>query len=286
MMTTTTTSSFPLTDAICVPTPCVVVALHGPDTRRFCNSVFSNNARDLAVGAGQCSAMLDDRGRIQGLMRLYCVDDTRFVAVLDGMPLEAFQERYRMYVVLDDVTIEAAEDWSVVQGLGAMPDVPSPGVALRLGTARWEAVGPASAMAALREGHSAAERDAWTRARVREALPEFPVDFTDRKRLPHEMNLKPAYLSFEKGCYIGQETVNRVDVMGQVKRHLVALNLSGAAGEGTELRLGDKAVGQVTSVVSGEAGDWLGLAVLREPHNAPGTELSWDGGSAVVQARS
>lgn len=283
MTTTTTTSSCLRADPLRVPTTCAVVALRGPDARRFCNSVFSNNARDLKVGSGQCTAMLDDRGRIQGLMRLYCLDGSHFVAVLDGMSLEVFQERYRMYVVLDDVEIDAS-DWGVIQGMGPVPQMEGPGCALRLGGTRWEVIGPRAALQKVEASIPKASRQQWTLTRVQEVLPEFPLDFLDDKRLPHEMNLRPEYLSFEKGCYIGQETVNRVDVMGQVKRHLVCVSMDAPLEPGADLLHGERRVGRVTSVVEAEEGSWFGLAVLRAPLHEPGTHLSTGDGSAEVQA--
>ena len=265
-----------------------IVGLVGPDARRFCNSMFTNNARDLPVGSAQRTAMLDDRGRVVGIMDLYCLAEDRFAGVLDGMTVEAFEERYALYVVLDDVEIESYEDVSVATVQGAEASVPDGLIRLerdRSGLGGFDVVGPTEAVASFVEGLDlpAVDDDGLERLRIRAGSPQWPTDFGD-KRLTHEMRMRDAFLHFEKGCYVGQETVNRVDVMGQVKRRLAGLRFSGDAPAGATIHAADKAIGTVTSVVLDDALGRIGLAVLKKPHDADGTEVvaQWDGGSCAA----
>lgn len=263
-----------------------VVAITGPDARRFCNAMFTNNARDLVPGAAQRTAMLDDRGRVHGLLDLYCEADDRFLAVLDGSTEEAFTTRYALYVVLDDVELAPRADLACATVQGAAPAVPHDLRSLprdRTGQGGVDVVGPAHRVTAWLAELALPGVDEPTieRLRVRVGDPRWPVDFGD-KRLPHEMGLRDAFLSFDKGCYLGQETVNRVDVMGDVKQRLAGVRLAGEVPAGAELVVGEAVVGRLTSVVDDPGLGRIGLAVLRRPADAPGTELvaRWDTGSA------
>lgn len=278
--------------------PAVVIA--GPDARRFCNGMFTNNVRDLPVGGTNRSALVDDRGRVGGFLDLVCADPDRFVAFLDdGIGVDGFLDRYAKYVVFDDVTLEPAEGLrrASVQGPGAAEllarvglPVPAAGAFAVAGSLTvlakrrspaggYDVVGPSSAVwPSPPDGVPVLGPDAAEALRVLAGEPRFPDDTGD-KRLPHELGLRDALLSFDKGCYLGQETINRVDVMGDVKRRLVGVQLAAGEGRpeaGAEVRVGDQVIGNLTSPVAiGEPDDalWIGLSVVRRPNDAAGTEV-------------
>jgi folate-binding protein YgfZ len=285
--------------------------LQGKDTRRFCNGMFTNNIRALTPGSANRSAMVEDRGRIQGFLSLACVSDIQFVALLDeGVDIPAFLERYERYVVFDDVTFEAMsfedgpgelvsvqgpEAGAVLRGLGwkvpepghfeqepfVLPQARSPrgGYDVVLARADWEA-----AKARLPDEIPVGGPELADALRIAAGRPRFPQDTGD-KRLPHELQMREELLSFDKGCYIGQETINRVDVMGQVKRALTALR-------GPELPVGAQVlaegaeVGTVTSAVALPDGEQLGLAVLKKPYDEPDLEVVLVQGEQRLQART
>ena len=259
--------------------PDETVSLRGADARRFCNSMFSNNARDLQVGTGQLTAMLDDRGRVGGLLHLLCVAEDHFLATLQGVTAEDFNARYALFVVLDEVEIQTRRDASVyhVAGVSEIDALPEGCVAYprdRTGNGGVDLVGPAEQLVAWRADcalPTLVPEDA-ERQRVMAGIPHWPGDFGP-KSLAHQMRMKADYLSFEKGCYVGQETVNRIDVMGQVKRVLVGVELPDAMPpHDAELRVGPRTIGRLTSPVAGPGGGAVALAVVRKPHDADGTE--------------
>lgn len=279
------------------PAPAVVIA--GPDARRFCNGMFTNNVRDLAVGGTNRSALVDDRGRVGGFLDLVCEGPDRFVALLeDGLDAEGFLARYEKYVVFDDVTLAPADVRRVsVQGPGAAAllgrlGLPAPAAGAfaaqggltvlakrRSPRGGFDVVGGDGATWPSPPGDAPVLGPGEAEAlRVLAGEPRFPDDTGD-KRLPHELGLRDALLSFDKGCYLGQETINRVDVMGDVKRRLVGVQLApgeGPLGPGAEVRVGDQAIGDLTSPVAvGEPDDelWIGLSVVRRPNDAAGTEV-------------
>lgn len=270
-----------------------MVRIVGPDARRFCNGMFTNNVRDLPVGGHNRSAMIDDRGRIGGFLDLCCLDEVVFLAVIDGVDVAAFLGRYEKYVVFDEVTLEVVTGWArwTVQGAAAQ------GI-FSVGAGRYHRLEPEGLVYAhARAPHggydvlvppgagptiaevldrvalriSSAEGEG---LRVLGGRPRFPQDTGD-KRLVAEIGLRDELLSFEKGCYIGQETVNRVDVMGQVKRQLAGVRVIGGADVplGAEVLL-EEVVGELTSAVVLPNGDLVALAVLKKPADTPGTVVT------------
>jgi tRNA-modifying protein YgfZ len=279
--------------------PAPLVRLAGPDARRFCNGMFTNNVRDLPVGAHNRSAMIDDRGRICGFLDLCCLAEDQFVAVIEGIDVPSFLERYERYVVFDEVELAALHGWwhLSVQGAHAAEVPTAQGAldALRhssaedepFGYARSRAPGGgvdvivpdaarAGVVAALDGAAVAASADDAEVLRILAGQPAFPRDTGD-KRLVAELGLRDQLLSFDKGCYIGQETVNRVDVMGQVRRSLAGVRIRSAdlppwLAPGAEV-WGEEHLGDLTSLGVLPDGNAVGLAVLKKPGDSPGTEV-------------
>jgi len=121
-------------------------------------------------------------------------------------------------------------------------------------------------------------------ARIEAGTPRFGVDF-DEDNLPQEMARDALAISFTKGCYLGQETVARIDALGHVNKTLVGVKWQGETvpPPGTELSQSGKPVGTVTSVTWSPAlGAPLGLAMVRRGSNAPGAQLESAVGLAEV----
>jgi folate-binding protein YgfZ len=117
--------------------------------------------------------------------------------------------------------------------------------------------------------------------RILAGIPRFGVDL-DRSRLVIEAGVTGSAISFEKGCYIGQEVVLRGTFRGQVQKGLVQLELPPGAGAGAALAAGGQEVGAVTSAADTPEGR-LGLGILRRAQWKPGTRLAAAGGEAVVR---
>lgn len=117
------------------------------------------------------------------------------------------------------------------------------GSALR---ATWDALAPA---VDARGGRPVGHR-AWEILRVERGIPEFGREITGEV-LPQETGQEERAISFEKGCYTGQEVVVRIQHRGKVNRHLRGLafpdSAAGAPPVGTELRRDDRSVGRITS---------------------------------------
>ena len=135
---------------------------------------------------------------------------------------------------------------------------------------------PAAWSAIVAAGARPCGQHAYEMCRLETGFPEYGVDIGPR-HLPQEVQRDERAISFTKGCYIGQETVARIDALGHVNKLLVGLRFL-ATNElpppGTELHSGDHAVGQVTSAApSPRLASPLALGYVRRGHHAPGTSL-------------
>ena len=149
--------------------------------------------------------------------------------------------------------------------------------------------GPREAFAAIgaalqSAGAKKVDEAAWHARRIEWGWPLFGVDITD-KNLPQELNRDRLAISFTKGCYLGQETVARIDALGHVNKLLVGVRWRGetAPAAGAELSVDGKPVGQVTSASFSPRLDApLALAYIRRLHATPGAKLTTGDGQAEV----
>lgn len=286
-----------------------VFSLVGPDARRFANGMFTNNIRALPVGRLNASAMVDDKARIQGLLDLWCVEPDSFLAVLDGVEPETFEARYAKYIIFDDVELtEQSDEWALlgVQGPAAAAVLVAAGLPApeaegehatspegwRNGRRSRSVAGGYDVLVPLSGAEAAWARlvaagarpigaEAVERLRVEVGYGRWPVDFGE-KALPHELRLVQRMCSFDKGCYIGQEVINRIDVMGQVQKKLWGLTLATVPAPNTPVLHEGNAVGFTLSGVM-EGGQARVLAILRKAVWTPGLVVEVEGvGPATV----
>jgi folate-binding protein YgfZ len=126
--------------------------------------------------------------------------------------------------------------------------------------------------------------EVWHAIRVESAWPVFGVDF-DSSNLPQEVNRDEKAIHFCKGCYLGQETIARIDALGHVNKKLVQVRFEGdePPQPGSELTQGEQVVGQVTSSVWSPR--WkapLGFAMVRRVAIDVGAALQGRDQSAKV----
>jgi aminomethyltransferase len=119
--------------------------------------------------------------------------------------------------------------------------------------------------------------------RVAAGVPRYGLDITDRD-LPQETSQQQA-LNFNKGCYIGQEIVERIRARGNVHRILAGLVIESTKPAKGKVELNGKEVGEVTSAaaVPSAAGDHvLALGIIRREAALPGTMVTVNGAAATV----
>jgi aminomethyltransferase len=120
--------------------------------------------------------------------------------------------------------------------------------------------------------------------RLEQGIPWFSYDFGE-KQIPHEAALENSHISYTKGCYTGQEIVERVRSRGQVNRRRVGLRFTGEAvpSPGDSLTSDGKEAGYVTRAAFSPAfSSPIGMGYVRKENNSPGNTLEWRGGTATV----
>ena len=123
--------------------------------------------------------------------------------------------------------------------------------------------------------------------RIEHRLPLIGIDFDD-KNLPQELDRDAKAISFKKGCYLGQETVARLDALGQVQKKLVRLRLErkgdspAVPSAADKLFVAEKETGWLTSVSTLEPNAWMALGYVRRSAFAIGSTLTANGFKAIV----
>jgi folate-binding protein YgfZ len=292
----------------------------GPDRVRYLNALLTNNILALVPGTGVISLLLNPQGHILAEVETLGLDES-VLAISYAMIHESLASTFEKFIIMDDVTME---DLTEEMGAIAIEGPQSPavlaeltGVALdslpELGHREAEAgaipcrllrrspggipgvefIAERAQLGALWENLAGAVRRhgggpigyaTLNVLRLEPGIPWFSYDFDD-KVIPHEAGLEGTHISFTKGCYTGQEIVERVRSRGHVNRRRVGLEFSGkeAPPPGTSLTFGGKEAGYVTrAAFSPGLGRAIGMGYLRREANAPGTQVEWRGGSAKV----
>src|SRR5215204_3932065 len=275
------------------------LALTGPEAKEFMQGQVTNDVEGLTDGTGCYAAFLTHKGKMLGDLRILDTGDELLldcerVALQDlfgmirrfklGRAVELHKrtlERGLLSLIGPDTRrIAGAEDLPEVEHshrAGELAGAPVRLIATDLGVdvlcdaADTERVAAALAKAGAAE---ATEAEAEVR-RVETGRPRYGVDLDDTV-IPQEAGLNARAVSFEKGCYVGQETVARLYFRGKPNRHLRGLKLSAPVEPGTPLRLGEKEVGRLTSVAVSPVHGPIGLALVRRQAEPGATVAAGD----------
>ena len=269
----------------------------GADARDYLHRMSTQVVNGLAPGRTTYACFLEAKGHLLGEGHLLGLAEGVLLD-LDPLALDATRAPLERFVIMDDVAFEdLSGTHAVVPLLGpgaeaaaaALPGGAGlahlngrrgvPGLDLVRPLAEAEGVRAALLMA----GAEALDEAALEALRIRGGFARFGVDM-DGSRLPMEAALTATAISFDKGCYTGQEVVLRATQRGQIQRGLVQLELPAGAGPGATLLAAGAEVGVVTSAADLPEGR-LGLGYLRRAHWKLGERLALGGaeGEAVVR---
>src|SRR4029077_2562587 len=253
------------------------IAVTGSDRVRWLNGMATNNVRDLAHGHGVYAFLLNAQGRIQADLYVFQRGELLLVDT-EQQQREKVLQLFDHYIIADDVEIADVSDKLTALGLTgpesrhvleraciASPDLKH----LRFADVAWKdkTVTLLHAGEEVRESwqlwiapeHAGQLWDALVKAgarptgttalnlfRISHGIPKFGVDIGERD-LPQETGQKRA-LNFTKGCYLGQEIVERIRSRGSVHRKFTAFAVEGTLPEpGAKIMADEKGVGEITS---------------------------------------
>ncbi len=304
------------------------VAVRGEDRFRWLSGMVTNGVETLATGSGAYNLVLNAQGRIQGDAVVWRVGDPAspkqdaLMLEMTAAQMPALMAHFDHFIVMDDVELVALEGQSAIGLTG--PGAEAVLVALGLPALAENTLGPAAKVGEIAVqvargyGSLAPHYELWAEAgeipalweqvvaagavpagvealetlRIVEGIALYGTDIESRD-LPQETAQTRA-LHYTKGCYLGQEIVERIRSRGQVHRHLRQLELTVAEGgempgPGTEVRKDNaaedaKPAATITSITRTPDGRVFALGVVRAEAEVGNPTLIFPGGTARVLA--
>jgi len=283
----------------------------GEDRARLLHAMTTQDVQSLSPGEGCYAFFLNAQGRILGDVNVFCHEDY-FLLDTEPETRSKLFEHIDRYIIADDVTlddatgqlatiaIEGPQTSAILDRLGA--PLPEADFATQVWgermVARVNSTGaggffiflPTAEKAELVEAlggagiPQATSQEART-VRIEHGRPRYGEEITERYLVQETAQLNAVH--FSKGCYLGQEIVERVRSRAQIHRVLrrLEIDLSGVAEgpsplTGTKLKAGEADAGEIASAAFSPAlGKVVALAYVRTAFAEPGTEIRLPGGS-------
>lgn len=284
----------------------------GPDAARFLHNLTTNDIKRLPHGRGCEAFVTSPQGKTLAFVSVLARPDSLLLVRSDPDGLALALPHLQKYGVFDDVSLvdrtedsreyhlagPGVESWVASAG-GDLPEAddlahvatrvlgrdvlcvresPTGRSGLTLIAFGPDAVELGEALRAASSAPVEIDADAFEALRIEAGTPVFGREVTENN-LPQEIGRDDRAINFVKGCYLGQETVARLDALGHVNRIVKGLRFEPGAPwppPGAVLEADGKRVGVVTS--SAFSAGWksgVGLGMIRVTHSAPGTTLAW-----------
>ena len=293
------------------------ISLTGGDRVRWLNGMVTNNIRDLQPGHGVYSFLLNPQGHILGDLYAYNRGESILVDT-DRSQIEKILATFDHYIIMDDVEVKNLGDEITSLGIAG----PNSRQVLAAAGIQIPEAGPLQAFEAkcicscdciscsgvrtddaviesyelwlshqdvkttwealVAHGATSLGSEALELHRIVSGIPLFGVDIRERD-LPQETEQARA-LNFNKGCYVGQEIVERIRSRGAVHRKFSGFIVEGdaAISAGTKIVAGEKEVGEVTSVAALPGPRTVILGYIRREIATPGREVTIGSAKAKV----
>jgi folate-binding protein YgfZ len=286
------------------------LVITGGDRLRWLNGMITNNIKDLPLNHGNYNFLLNPQGRI--LADMYVYNRGEYLLVdSDRSELETILTTLDHFIIMDDVELSDSSDTLAAIGVcgpkaeeilstaafnpaGLAPlevrdlVIGNMGVSVVRGPEqkpRWYEIWSGSAnsdavwdklVAAGAQPVGAEALELW---RIAHGIPRYGQDIRERD-LPQETEQSQA-LNFTKGCYIGQEIVERIRSRGQVHRKFTGFEFHDGLPQPGKVEEGGRVVAEITSVAE-VGGKKIGLGYVRRETGLPGSQLKLNGTSATV----
>jgi folate-binding protein YgfZ len=294
-----------------------VVRFQGKDRCKVFNNLCTQDLRQLAHGQAVETFVTDVKGRTFGHGIAVAWGEEAFLLSVPGQA-DRLVPHFDRYIIREDAQVSDVSStfqfWlfrdrtSAARGLGVSVDaLPSAKACTSLPISGAEALvlhapwicedsvlvlAPSELPSTVLQSSLGEEwvesdmvvREAWEPDRIQAFWPWYGVDL-DERNLPQEVDRNASAISFNKGCYLGQETIARLDMLGQIQKKLVLLTIetNELPAALSSIHADDKEVGHVTSVAhQANSGTCLALGYVKRSHFRPGQSLSISGYPATV----
>jgi aminomethyltransferase len=288
------------------------IRVTGEDRARLLHAMSTNHVQELATGEGLYTFFLNDKGRILADAYVYNLGES---LLLDTEPETAasLAAHLNKYIIADDAVIEDETGrWmavglegpasaKVAAGLGISPparacslvewnggfvvqvaETGMPGVRIFIPMDERHTLAARLTAAGIPNATAQEARV----VRIENGKPRYSEDITDRYLAQETQQLHAIH--FNKGCYLGQEIVERVRSRGQVHRHLTAIEIESATppAPGNKLVADGNAVAEITSAIYSPAlGKTVGLAYVRTEAIEKRLPMTLEGSDPPITAK-
>jgi folate-binding protein YgfZ len=267
--------------------------LTGAEVGEFLQGQVTNDVEALTPGSGCYAALLDHKGKIRADMRVLRGEDWFWIDS-EAIGRDPLARTIKMYSLGRDVKNEdVTETRAILSLIGPSArealDTAPPAtehafvdgehgiyVATDLGV---DIICPADQVDAVKEalGVEPVSHEAAECMRIESGRPRHGLDMGP-ETIPQEAGLNERAVNFEKGCYVGQETVARLHYKGKPNRFLRGLRLTAEAENGAPIMLGERQVGTIGSACVSPAHGPIALALVRREASPGDTVVVGDAG--------
>ncbi len=279
----------------------------GDDRARLLHAMTTNHVEQLKPGEGCYAFFLNAQGRILGDVNILCFEDY-FLLDTEPETLQKLFEHLDRYIIADDVTITDVTDQIATIGIegpeaaAVLERIGAPVPTAENAHAQWDDITIAklsstgspgfSLFIPIAQKHEAiaklgiveATADDARIVRIEHGKPRYGDEITERYLVQETGQLQAVH--FSKGCYLGQEIVERVRSRAQIHRVLrpVEIETMQPPAAGAKFKSGDTDAGEIVNAAFSPAlQKTVAMAYLRTPFAEPGTELALDGAKVIVK---
>jgi folate-binding protein YgfZ len=272
------------------PSP-VVFKVTGKDARRYLNNRLSQDLRTISAGGSLVAGALSPQGRVEGLYTVYAQSDDTFYLASDGGERQPLFAALGRFIVADRVSIVDCSSEALVGHVDgySCPELGGDDLCLAHPRRRIGEDGEdfliisnkttdvrSSLIERLGQPLSTKEYDL---KRFADGFAQYPTEINDSMILT-EGGFREA-VSFQKGCYVGQEVIERSDALGKLPRHLERVVFDGAEAlplQGSVLGKESKPIGKLLSTFADPANNKLcAFALLKNGAYAAHDQVQCEG---------
>ncbi len=240
-----------------------VIALEGPEARAFLQGLVTNDLTDLAPGHGLYAALLSPQGKIL-FDFLVAEGDGAVLLDCEATGAEALAKKLKLYRLRAKVEVSPRPQLSVYAGLTGRPGER----AVTFADPRLAALGPRSIGAVAEMPANLPGASVYHAARLELGVPEGH-DFGRDKIFALDGGLEELNaVSYEKGCYIGQELTARMKHRGTARKRILTVSADSALPVSGELKAGETVIGEILSVYGAKAFVLVRLDRMEESKDA------------------
>ena len=287
-----------------------IVQLTGADRHAFLHSFCTQDLKGLPIGHCSEAFVLNPKGKALAFVNVLAFEDAIWLLGADRSHAAAVIEHLDRYLIREDVQLKDLTDRvdqffsltpAATEAVGAMANEINQCQHMSdhsIGTAHielagfghWFACGGSQTEMLCQQladaGMIECGAEVLHAVRLEQRTP-WSGSEADETNLPQELQRDEQAISFNKGCYLGQETVARLDALGRVNQLLVPIQFDDLAGQiiqsGAELLADEKVAGRVTSIAwSPQANAAIGLAYVRRKHAQPDSKVATQDGISLI----